>query len=92
MDPRHETPQFPVSVDAASNLVAKADVPPAWNEKFRGVPLIGNYLNVMAQSQTYFSVLENFVDFMAADLEKGLDSEWVGKRVSVKEKSKVKMG
>jgi len=53
------------------------------------VPLIGNYLNIMAQAQSYFSALENCVDFMAADLEKGLQSEWVGKRVGAKEKSKV---
>jgi hypothetical protein len=44
----------------------------------------------MAQAQSYYSVLENCVDFIAADLEKGLESEWIGKRVAVKEKSKVK--
>lgn len=89
MNPRHEPPQFPASLDAASNLVAKADSPPAWSDKFRGFPLIGGHLNAMAQGQDYFSVLENCVDFMAADLERGLESEWVGKRVGVKERSKV---
>ncbi|CAG8976125.1 hypothetical protein HYALB_00002407 [Hymenoscyphus albidus] len=90
MFPRYDTPRYPADTDAASNLVAKSDAPPAWTERFRCVPLIGNYLNVMAQSQSCFSVLENCVDFMAADLEMGLRSEWVGKRVGVMEKSKVK--
>jgi hypothetical protein len=90
MTPKHDTPQFPPPADtSASNLVAKADAPPAWSDKFRRVPLIGNYLNVMVQGQDYFAVLENCVDFMASDLEKGFQSEWIGKRVSVKEKSKV---
>lgn len=90
MPPKYDTPQFPPSADvSASNLVAKADTPPAWAEKFRRVPLIGNYLNIMTQAQSYFAVLENCVDFIAADLEKGLQSEWIGKRVAVKEKSKL---
>lgn len=69
--------------------MAKADAPPAWSQKYRSVPLIGEYLNIMAQSQSYFAVLENCVDFIATDLEKGLQSEWIGKRVSVEEKSKM---
>ncbi|TVY37968.1 hypothetical protein LCER1_G008393 [Lachnellula cervina] len=90
MSPKHETPQFPPSADtSANNLVVKADTPPAWVEKYRKVPLIGNYLNVLAQAQGYAAVLENCVDVIAADLEKGLESEWIGKRVAVKEKSKV---
>ena len=32
--------------------------------------------------------MEDCVDFIAADLEQGLDSEWIGRRVSVKEKEK----
>jgi len=91
MPPKYDTPQFPPPADvAASNLVAKADAPPAWVGRYRRVPLIGNYLNIMAQAQSYFAVQENCVDFIAADLDKGLESEWIGKRVGVKEKSKVK--
>lgn len=44
----------------------------------------------MSQAQDYFATLENIVDVIASDLEKGLDSEYVGKRVSVKEKSRIK--
>lgn len=88
MSPKYDTPQFPPSADvSASNLVVKPDAPPAWRDKFRAVPLIGNYLNIIAQAQSYFSVLENCVDVIAADLEKGLESEWIGKRVAVKERS-----
>lgn len=90
MPPKHKTPQFPPHMDtSASNLVAKADTPPAWAEKYRRVPLIGGYLNIMAQAQDYFCVLENCVDFIATDLEKKLESEWIGKRVGVKERSKI---
>ena len=90
ISPQYDTPQFPPPADvSASNLVAKADAPPAWVDKYRSVPLVGNYLNIMAQAQSYSAVLENCVDFIAADLEKGLESEWIGKRVGVKEKSKV---
>jgi hypothetical protein len=90
ISPKYDRPQFPLPADvSASNLVAKADAPPAWVEKYRTVPLVGNYLNIMSQMQSYYSVLENCVDFIAADLEKGLESEWIGKRVAVKEKSKV---
>lgn len=90
MTPQYDTPQFPPPADASSNLVAKVDAPPAWHQKYRAVPLIGNYLNIMMQMQSYFAVLENCVDFIAADLEKGLRSELIGRRVAVKEKSKVK--
>lgn len=87
--PKYDTPKFPPPADvSAGNLVAQADAPPAWDDKYRSVPLIGNYLNIMAQMQGYYAVLENCVDFIAADLEKGLESEWIEKRVGVKEKAK----
>lgn len=70
--------------------MVQADSPPLWSKKFLKIPLIGGYLNVMSQAQDYFATLENIVDVIAGDLEKGLDSEYVGKRVSVKEKSKIK--
>lgn len=92
MTPEYDTQRFPPPADVSSeHLVAKAEVPPAWNErKLRWVPALGNYLNVLVQSQSYFAGLEKCADFMAADLERGLESEWVGKRVAVKEKSKCK--
>jgi hypothetical protein len=90
MTPKYDNPQFPPPADvAASNLMAKADTPPAWSGKYQSVPLIGSYLNILAQAQSYFALLENCVDFVASDLERGLESDWIGKRVGVKEKSKV---
>jgi hypothetical protein len=50
--------------------------------------LIGIFLNVLSQGTDYYTTLEDSADFMAADLEKGLQSEFVGKRVGLKEKPK----
>ncbi|CZT00206.1 uncharacterized protein RAG0_08315 [Rhynchosporium agropyri] len=91
MNPKHDTPQFPPSPDCSPDkLIASVDAPPSWTEKFRAVPLIGDYLNVMAQVGEYTAVLENCVDFIAADLERGLESGLVRKRVGVQEKEKGK--
>lgn len=70
--------------------MVQADSPPLWSQKFVKIPLIGGYLNLMSQAQDYFATLENIVDVIASDLEKGLDSEFVGKRVGAKEKSRIK--
>jgi hypothetical protein len=89
MPPKYKTPQYPPPTDvSANNLVVKGDAPPNWKDTFRGLPLIGTYLNILAQAQSYYARLEDCVDFMSADLEKGLKSEWAGKRVGVKEKAK----
>ena len=85
---KYEATQFPPPSDvSAGNLLAKADAPPAWDPKYQSVPLIGNVCNVMAQAQNYFLVSEDCSDFIAADLETGLKSQWIGKRVGVKQKS-----
>ena len=89
MPPKYPAAKFPQPADVSGgNLVAKADSPPAWKNSFRGWPLIGIYLNILSQAQSYYTTLEDSVDFMAADLEKGLKSEWIGKRVGAKEKAK----
>ena len=90
MNPKYDTPQFPPPADVGvQNLLVKTEVPPAWSETLRRVPLIGYYLNAAVQGQSYFAALEDCVDVIAADLEKGLKSEYIGKRVGAKEKSKV---
>ena len=90
LSPKYDIPRFsPLTDVSATNLMAKADVPPAWVETYRTVPLIGNFLNVMSQGQSYFLTIENCADFIAADLEEGLNSEWIGKRVGFKEKGKL---
>ena len=89
--PKYEKPQYPAPADcSADNLVVQADTPPLWSRKFVKIPLFGGYLNLMSQAQDYFATLENIVDFIASDLEKGLESEFVGKRVGVKDKSRIK--
>jgi hypothetical protein len=42
----------------------------------------------MAQAQAYYTPMEDCLDFISADLEKGLKSEYVGKRVGLKVKEK----
>lgn len=42
----------------------------------------------MTQVSSYYTSMEESVDFLAADLEKGLQSEFIGKRVGLKEKPK----
>jgi len=72
----------------AEHLVAGVDSPPAWSKALAWVPLVGTYLNIMAQMQHYFTPLEDCVDFMARDISAGLESQYVGHRVSVKVKAK----
>ncbi|KAK3071961.1 hypothetical protein LTR53_007693 [Teratosphaeriaceae sp. CCFEE 6253] len=89
MDPRASTIDYaPQAGAGASNLVAGADAPPAWSRKLQWVPLLGTYLNIMAQAPDYFAPLEDCVDFLAGDLVAGLESEFVGKRVGVKVRGK----
>lgn len=64
------------------------DSSPAWGNTFKGIPLVGTFLNIPNNVPKYGTPLEDCVDFMAADLEKGLESEFIGKRVGVKVKSK----
>jgi len=54
----------------------------------KGIPLVGTLLNILTNVPSYGTPLEDCADFLAADLEKGLESEFVGKRVSVKVKAK----
>lgn len=42
----------------------------------------------MAQAQAYYTPMEDTLDFIAADLEKGLQSEYIGKRIGLKVKEK----
>lgn len=60
-----------------------ADVPPRWSSTMKWVPLLGNYLNVLAQSQGYTAPLEGVTDFIAADLDNPA-SPYIRKRVGYK--------
>jgi hypothetical protein len=67
MPSKYDMPRYPPPTEvSANNLVVKADAPPAWKDTFKSFPLIGTYLNIMAEAQTYYATLENCVDFIAA--------------------------
>lgn len=88
MPPRSETINYSPTAGAdADHLISKADSPPAWTKTMLWIPVLGNYLNVMAQAQGYFASLEYCTDFIARDLNAGLQSEFVGHRVGVKVKA-----
>lgn len=72
----------------AEHLISSVDAPPAWSRMLLWIPILGNYLNVVAQAQGYFATLEYCTDFMARDLNAGLQSELIGHRVGVKVKAK----
>jgi hypothetical protein len=76
------------AIFSADNVIAKADSPPDSRDTLKWVPLMGNYLNIMAQAAGYGTSMEDPPDFIADDLEKGLQSEFVNKRVAFKQKNK----
>lgn len=73
------------------NLLLKADSPPAWeNTWLVKIPWIGHFLNIFAvMFSQYKTKLEDVADFLAGDLASGSD-EWVGKKVGMKDKAKIK--
>lgn len=84
----HPSSHLPKIFPQPNTLNATADAPPDWKAIFQSIPLIETYLNIVAQAQSYYATMRSCMDFMDADLEKGLQSEWIGKRVGVKEKVK----
>lgn len=85
MSPKHEEVQIPAPEDcSAANIIASADFPPEWRDTLKWVPLIGPYLNVFSLAGVYATSLEDPLDFIATDFERGLESEFVGKRVGFK--------
>lgn len=91
MPPTHKEVDYNPQAGAGSvNLVAGVDAPAAWQKTLQWVPLLGNWLNVLSQMGSYITPLEDCADFMAKDLSAGLDSPYIGKRVSVKSKPKSK--
>jgi hypothetical protein len=89
LTPRYTPPAYPHPSEAtADNLIVGVESPPAWGNSLKGIPIVGTFLNILTNVPNYATPLEECVDFMAADLEKGLESEFMGKRVSVKVKAK----
>jgi nucleoside-diphosphate-sugar epimerase len=86
---KHEPALATAPDDYRGNMVAGPDTLVAFqNSWLSNIPLIGGFLNVAAQAGDYMAPLEYCVDFVAEDLEKGLESEYVGRRVCLKLKSK----
>ncbi|WEW61863.1 hypothetical protein PRK78_007360 [Emydomyces testavorans] len=70
------------------NLLASADVPPAWPQTWVGqIPYIGPTLEIIMNMAGYTTKLEHVAGFIAEDLAKS-SGEWVGKLVGVKEREK----
>ena len=89
LPPLSETVDYaPRAGSGAKKLVAATDAPPSWSKTLQWVPLIGTYLNILIQAQQYFTPLEYVADFIAQDLNAGLKSEFAGKRVGLKVRSK----
>lgn len=87
MSPKHNEIRIPAPDDcSAANVIASADSPPEWRDTLKWVPLIGPYLNVFGLAGGYATSLEDPLDFIATDFEKGLQSEFVRKRVGLKMK------
>ncbi|RDW77832.1 hypothetical protein BP6252_05885 [Coleophoma cylindrospora] len=87
MCPSNMVPEpTPMSLEERrGNLVAGADKPPAWRRTWLDrIPVLGGFLGVAAQMAAYEIPLEGCADFLASDLEKGLNSEYIGHRVSLK--------
>ncbi|KAK5136344.1 hypothetical protein LTR08_003470 [Meristemomyces frigidus] len=89
MPPRSESVHYPPEAGAdADHLIVGVESPPAWSKTLQWVPLLGTYLNIMAQAQAYVTPLEDCVDFIARDLSAGSDSQFIGHRVGVKVRSR----
>lgn len=78
---------YPLDTNAsADNLQAACDVPPKWSPKLLCIPLVGGYLNIMAQASAYGTSLEDNADFIAKDLLDGHQSKWIGEKVGVRQR------
>lgn len=89
LTPKHKEARIPAPDDcSAANVMARADSPPEWRDTLAWVPLIGPYLNILSQAAGYATSLEDPLDFIAADFEKGIQSEFIGKKVGFKLKKK----
>ncbi|RFU30233.1 hypothetical protein B7463_g6103, partial [Scytalidium lignicola] len=90
MTPKHKDALIPAPDDcSADNVVAKADSPPGWRNSLKWVPLMGTLLNILVQAGSYATCIEDPVDFIAVDFTKGLQSEFVNKRIALKLKTKL---
>lgn len=89
LSPKHKEARIPAPDDySAANVIASAYSPPEWRDTLQWVPLIGPYLNILSQAAGYATSLEDPLDFIAVDFDKGIQSEFIGKKVGFKLKKK----
>ena len=84
MSPSKEADATAAAKANSSKIVATADVPPEWSGIFSWVPLLGTYLNVYANMGRYMTTLEQAAEVIVRDLDTGLESEFVNRRVGFK--------
>ena len=74
------------------NLLLKATSPPAWeNTWLTKIPVIGFYLNLwILVFFSFDTIYEDVADMLAADLESG-SKEWIGMKVGMHDKRKLKV-
>lgn len=87
-DPKQD-PCEPLDVPQSRDFLVGGPSPPGWEKTWmERLPLIGPYLNVVyALAVMYRARYEVVADALAEDLEKN-DSEWIGKKVAVKDISR----
>lgn len=89
MQPLTSTAAFPPDIRSTGNLMASTKTPPGWTDGFSTVPVIGTYLNVLSQISLYTTTLEENADFIAQDLETGMNSQWLFSKVGVRQKHRI---
>lgn len=81
MSPSKEADPTAEAKANSRKIVATADVPPEWTDTLSWVPLFGRYLNVFANAGRYMTTLEQAVEVVVRDLDSGLESDFVNRRV-----------
>jgi hypothetical protein len=78
----------PLVASRRHNLILRAGEPPRWLDHWvRNIPLIGDYLNLVMVIPQHTTALEDVADFLAEDLGTK-NSEWMGKKMGMKQKDK----
>lgn len=81
-----------LSAPQTHNLLAGSTSPPGWKDTWLvRIPWVGVFLNlVVVILWQYETKYEDVADLLAEDLAAGGSSQWVGMRVGMKDRGKVK--
>ena len=73
-----------------SNLVGGTPHPPGFKDVWvKHIPVVGRLFWIFSHIFMYQTSLEDNAEFIAADLEKKEDSEWIGKKVCTVERNRL---